>query len=90
MLDYLSHQANAYGANAHFVNSHTNIHSNKWFRSQNSVLPDNHGSQMGAILQSVKHYQYYIIQLYSFAIVVEYHKGLSMWADYYVAVLSSI
>ena len=44
---------------------------------------------MGAILQTVKHHQCYTIYLYSFAVVVEYHKGLSMWADYYVCVLFS-
>ena len=51
----------------------TIIHSNKFFCLQNSVLPDNHGSQMGVILQSVRDYQCYTIHLYSFAVVVEYH-----------------
>ena len=44
---------------------------------------------MEAILQSVRDYQCYIFPLYPFTIVVEYHKELSMWADYYVGVLFS-
>ena len=56
---------------------------------QNRVLPDNHGSQMGAILQSVRHYQCYIFPLYSFTIVIDYLKRLSMWVDNNVGVLSS-
>ena len=59
--------------NAYFVNSHTNNSFQQVFWLQNSDLPDNHGSQMGAILQTVKHHQCYTIYLYSFAVVVEYH-----------------
>ena len=59
--------------NAYFVNSHTNNSFQQVFWLQNSVLRDNHGSQMGVILQSVKHYQCYTISFYPFTIVVEYH-----------------
>ena len=63
---------------AYFVNGHTNNPYQQVIPLTNSILPDNHCSQMGAILQSVKHYQYYIIHLYSFTIVIEYLKRLSM------------
>ena len=75
--------------NAYFVNSHNINPFQQVFCSQNSVLPDNHGSQMGVILQSVKHYQCYTIYLYSYTIVVEYQKRDSMWVDNNVGVLSS-
>ena len=44
---------------------------------------------MGAVLQSVKHHQCYTISFYTFTIVVEYHKELSMWADYFICILFS-
>ena len=56
---------------------------------QNRVLPDNHGSQMGAIIQSMRHHQCYTISFYPFTIVVEYQKRDSMWVDNNVGVLSS-
>ena len=65
------------------------IHSNKFYWLQNIVLRDNHGSQMGAILQSARHYQCYIFPLYPFTIVIDYLKRLSMWVDNNVCVLFS-
>ena len=60
------------------MNSHTNNSFQQVFWLQKSVFPDNHDSEMGAILQTVKHHQCYTISFYPFTIVVEYHKELSM------------